>query len=536
MSDSTQENSTSDQLPAEGAAAGAKATAGGWSRRRFMTVAGMTTGTLAGASALAAPAALAGTLATTAQATGTAPRTQHGATLAHSYLMATHNSYSGNIAGARGSIVQQLDAGVRFIELDTNSSDYAASGGFTLGHDSVGDQVDHSNGNPASLLISDWAGVVATWSRAHPAAAPIVVMFDMKDSLAANASYATGNLGALNGLITEVFGDLLYPAELAPGPAGPGLVDPLRGKVLTLLSGDVYSRSAYLRDLGEDPAVAMNSLGQVVETHTDNLGRMHYFTGRYQADGTVSWQRTGIFGNGMTPAVALDDNGNVVIVYATTTIPFTLQYPGPYLWYQAGTLDSQDGEITWTAPAAVYDIGVVPTITFTGPNTLHTIARDTDASVNWFFDGTLNPATGIVNWDLTTHVETSQPLQAKATARQGARSISVSSVWQPPFDPQTIVYTTPFAPPRPIRLRQLAFDEYQDGDSDFLAASAPFWSSSSSDSSSFFTSSRQAGRITREWSFDDISEISTPPANYLATDTPYESWYTTLMQQLGAIQ
>lgn len=31
---------------------------------------------------------------------------------------ATHNSYSGNLGGTRGSIVSQLDAGVRFLELD----------------------------------------------------------------------------------------------------------------------------------------------------------------------------------------------------------------------------------------------------------------------------------------------------------------------------------------------------------------------------------------------------------------------------------
>src|ERR1700712_2672723 len=68
---------------------------------------------------------------------------------ASAVFRATHNSYSGNIGGARGSIGQQLDGGVRYVELDVWSGSYAGTGDYQIGHGSAGDQVDHTGGNPA---------------------------------------------------------------------------------------------------------------------------------------------------------------------------------------------------------------------------------------------------------------------------------------------------------------------------------------------------------------------------------------------------
>ena len=50
----------------------------------------------------------------------------------------THNSYSGH---ERGSIVAQLDAGIRQVEFDFHDNDYASEG-FRLGHSSVGSEVE----------------------------------------------------------------------------------------------------------------------------------------------------------------------------------------------------------------------------------------------------------------------------------------------------------------------------------------------------------------------------------------------------------
>ena len=521
-------------LPSGSTAGEEEALPGGTSRRRFITVAGMAAGALAGTGVLAASSpALAKTAASNAAVR--AASAQRGATLAQSFLSTTHNSYSGNLpgTGAKGSIEQQLDGGVRYLELDIHSVGYAAAGDYQLGESGgPGDQVDHSVANPSTNLLADWTAVIANWSKAHPAAAPIIVMICLKDTLSLQPSYANGNFAALNDAITLAFGEQLYLAEDAPGPNALGAtpVDSLRGKVLTLLSGDVTSRSDYLRNLGDDPAVALNSAGQVVEVHATATGRLHYWTGRYQNNGMVSWQRTGIFAaSGMTPAVALDDSGNVVVVYST---PATFK-----LHYLAGTLDSTTGEISWTTAApASFDTGVVPTIVFSGSNTLSEVHRSQNNEQNWVWNATLNPATGVVTWDAATHATTALPLYDKTTASQGGRSVTVSSSWDAPFDPQTVVYTTNrHKQPLPVRLPQVAFDEYQAGNSQFLAANAPFWASIATNPS-FQIASRTAGHLTRGWDFDSIDLLTNPPANFLATNFPFDSWYTTLMHQLGAIQ
>src|SRR6266498_1152297 len=69
-------------------------------------------------------------------------------------FLATHNSFSGNVDGAKNSITYQLDHGVRFIELDIHDNGYATNHDYSVGHDSPGDAVDHA-GNPASNLLRD---------------------------------------------------------------------------------------------------------------------------------------------------------------------------------------------------------------------------------------------------------------------------------------------------------------------------------------------------------------------------------------------
>src|SRR3954454_4806009 len=98
---------------------------------------------------------------------------------ASAVFRSTHNSYSGNVDGAKNSLAYQLDHGVRFLELDVHDNGYATSRDYAVGHDSPGTLVDHGGGTPASSSLRDWLAVVNTWSAQHPAAAPIVVMLDL---------------------------------------------------------------------------------------------------------------------------------------------------------------------------------------------------------------------------------------------------------------------------------------------------------------------------------------------------------------------
>ncbi|MEU6720830.1 hypothetical protein ABZ897_56045 [Nonomuraea sp. NPDC046802] len=439
--------------------------------------------------------------------------------LTSAIFRATHNSYSGNVEGVKNSITYQLDHGVRFIELDVHDNGYATARDYAIGHDAPGDQVDHS-GNPASNLLREWLEVVNTWSARHPDAAPIVVMLDLKDDLTDNPSFAAGNLAALNQEIVSVFGSRLLKAE--DYPSGSPTVDSLRGRVLTLLSGDGKTRTEYKRDIGSNPSIALNAKGQIVEVHDSGAGALWYWTGRYD-NGRVTWLRHGKYDNGQTPAVALNDNGDLVEVHQSQS--------ATTLWYRVGRLGA-DGEITWSS-SRQYDNGVLPTITFTNPSgtQLREIHRSQNNDQNWQWNGTLNTGASTVSW--SGNATTSDARFDKTTSRRGTSSVRVWTGADGPTPARTLrVDTDRFTGAR-IRYPQVAFDEFQKGDSAELQQGALFYAAPANESD-FITSARRSGRLVRGWDFDRADLATTPLANYPATNHPYNAWYDNLLS--GAVQ
>ncbi|MFF4190075.1 hypothetical protein [Nonomuraea sp. NPDC001831] len=435
---------------------------------------------------------------------------------------ATHNSYSGNLAGARNSIAYQLDHGVRFVELDVHDNGYATARDYSVGHDAPGDEVDHA-GNPASNLLRDWLAVIAGWSAAHPTAAPIVVALDLKDDLTDNPSYAAGNPAALNDELVAAFGPRLLRAE--DYPAGPPAVDALRGRVLAVISGDGTTRTLYKRDLGANPAVAANTRGQVVEVHDSGAGALWYWTGAYGADGRVTWLRHGRYDSGVTPAVALNDDGDLVEVHQSQN--------ATTLWYRVGRLDAA-GEITWSA-SRQYDNGVLPTIRFTDANgtRLREIHRSQSNSQNWEWSGTLDAGAASVTW--SGNARTSDARHDKTTSYGGAPRVHVWTGADGPTPSRTLrVDTDAFTGDR-IRHRQVAFAEFQQGDSAELRQDALFYAAPAGQSS-FITEARRAGRLVRGWDFDSAGQATDPPANYPATNHPYDPWYQDLLTRAGAVE
>jgi hypothetical protein len=482
-----------------------------------------------GALALGAAAVLVGTGGVAAAApardpaaTGTAALPGDGLPFASAVFRATHNSYSGNLDGGKGPIVGQLDGGVRFLEFDIHDNGYATNHDYSIGHDAPGDLVDRA-GNPASNLLRDWLQTVSTWSAAHPAAAPLLVMLDLKDELTDNTSFAAGNLAALNQELSDVFGSRLLRAGDVPGALG--TVGSLRGRILTLLSGDPGTRTEYREDVGYDPAVALNARGQVVEVHDSGSGTLWYWTGTYGADGRVTWSRHGQYDSGTTPAVALNDNGQLVEVHKSEN--------ADTLWYHVGQLGS-DGEITWS-PSRQYDTGVAPTVSFTGAGTtVHEIHRSQSNSQDWDWDGTLNAGASSVSWNAATHGKTSEALYNKASAVQGGERVTVRSGADGAAPAQTLLYSTDRVGSDRIRYAQTAFDEYQDGEGAALREGALFYGAPATDTA-FIASARQGGHIVRGWDFDSASDATNPLANYPATNHPSDAWYVTLLNQAGAI-
>lgn len=444
----------------------------------------------------------------TALLTATAPAAQAAEPFTAATFLATHNSYSGNVDGAKGPIAAQLDRGVRFIELDVHDNGYATAHDYGIGHSSPGDLVDHA-GNPASNNLRDWLALVNTWSAAHPTAAPIVVMLDLKDDLTDNTSYAAGNLAALNTELQRAFGPrLLTPAEYRPGAA----TDALRGKVLTLLSGDRGTRAAYRRDVGYHPSVALNSHGQVVEVHDSGTGALWYWTGTYGADGRITWQRHGRYDSGQTPAIALDDAGRIVEVHQSQS--------AATLWYRTGQL-GEDGEITWSG-SRQYDNGVLPTVAFTGGG-VREIHRSAANQQNWQWQGTFGPS-GTIAW--TGNAKTADPRYDTASAASGGRRVSVTTGADGATPAQTLRYSTDRTNGGRVQYQQVAFDEYQKGDPAELQ-DALFYGAPATESA-FIVAARRGGHLVRGWDFDSASLATDPPANYAATNHPWDAWYQEL--------
>jgi hypothetical protein len=421
---------------------------------------------------------------------------------------ATHNSYSGNIAGSRGSLTQQLDAGVRFVELDVWSGDYASAGDFRIGHGSPGDQVDHA-GNPAGDQLRPWLGTVASWSGGHPSAAPITLMLDLKDDVSSRSSAATGNLGALNEEIQDVLGARLVR------PAGPlPAIGSLRGKVLSLLSGNATARTAYKRDTGSNPAVAINASGQVVEVHDNGSGALFYWTGRYGADGQLTWLRHGRYDTGKTPAVALNPAGALLEVHQAPS--------GANLWSRTGQLGAT-GEITWSVPVK-YDTGALPSIAFTDAagTAFREIHKSQGSAQEWEWTGTFS--NGTAGWG--GHGKTPDARLPTTSAAAGERTVSVTG--------GTLTATTDRAAATRIRYPQIAYVEYQPGDNAELKDGALFWAAAATNKA-FIVAARQAGVSARAWDFDSASLATEPPASYPATNTPYASWYQELLDRPDAV-
>jgi hypothetical protein len=350
-------------------------------------------------------------------------------------------------------------------------------------------------------------------------------MLDIKDDLTDNTSYAAGNLTALNKELSDVFGSRLLLAKDVP--AALGTVGALRGRILTLLSGDAGTRTAYKADSGANPAVAINAQGQVVEVHDNGGGALWYWSGTYGSDGRVTWLRHGRFDSGTTPAVALNDNGYLVEVHKSQS--------ADTLWYHVGQITA-DGDIAWS-PSHQYDNGILPSIRFVSPTgtALKEIHRSATQNQNWFWDATLVTSTKTVSWNSGTHAKTSDPRYTTNVSVSGTKRVSVSTGADGAAPATTLHYGTDRIASERIRYQQTAFDEFQAGDSALLQEGAIFYAATATNKS-FITSSRNAGKVVRGWDFDDASLATTPLANYPATNLPWTSWYATLMTNAGAVQ
>lgn len=181
---------------------------------------------------------------------------------------ATHNSYSGNLYlvydnGHRGSIVQQLDLGLRYLELDLLGT--SGSNDFQIGHFELLDAIDHSHGNPSSDKLSDWLKVITDWSGENPGHDPILVAIETKNE------FTEEEWGQLSNFVSTNVPNLFRPAEfdykttkLTSVLGKIFIVSIPANSALTLTDPAIFKAQGHISD------PALDTLGVFYTTHADN--------------------------------------------------------------------------------------------------------------------------------------------------------------------------------------------------------------------------------------------------------------------------
>ncbi|MGD8604622.1 MAG: hypothetical protein PVF49_08620, partial [Anaerolineales bacterium] len=371
----------------------------------------------------------------------------------------THNSYCGNIDGERGSIIEQLDHGIRCIELDIHNDDFTLHG-YRIGHDEPGHGVYHDEGNPEDNRLVTWLQPVSDWSSQNPGHAPITLYLDMKDDF--GSSYEEGNLAHLNDDLLHAFGDRLFRSDALDSSGWPTVAD-LRSNVIVVLTGSTDNRLNYLRDRGFSPAVAMNALGQVIEVHDSGDGDLWYWTGQLEG-GQVRWHRHGRYGSGKQPAIALNNNGAIVEIH---------EVPGPRAHtfrYMIGRL-TDDLDIQWRSTVGNLFPDPIDgdhlTIDFPSldSQTVRVIYRRPHDGKFKVRDGEVDEHTSQIHW---RDYEDDYARYDRSIASAGGDSLEISSDSHGPFEDNTLIYRINRGDWYRIQYEQLAFVGFDDDMPDYV--------------------------------------------------------------------
>jgi len=349
---------------------------------------------------------------------------------------ASHNSYSGNQNGGhRGSIKQQLDAGLRFVEFDIRTE----NGSFLLGHGSPGDEVFHSCGNPGSNNLQDWIHIVANWSRHNSSHIPVILMFDMKNFFSASV------LVDLNQIVKDSLKNALMKSN---GFNPNSTLDSLAGRVLVVLSGNESSRDIYsafkndsliffveyqMKDNSDNlkgelfyAADASGDCGWAQQAHQDgkfvrlwdvtngdcqnpapNLPATNEpffgWYGRY-SDAIqaftkipypkVSWKNPVTHDKGIHPDVAINRTGYVVEVHQSNNYHNEL-------WYNTGKLSTDGNSIIWytgNKDERNYDTGIEPTVAINDSLIVIEVHKSENTNELYHNIGKLNTNTHLIDW------------------------------------------------------------------------------------------------------------------------------------------
>ncbi len=159
----------------------------------------------------------------------------------------THNSYSGDEQGKKGSILHQLNNKIYGIELDIFGLD-----NFRIGHLNIGHEVHLNDGNPSELnenkyQLNTWLKIIKDWSDKEKNHVPITVFIDIRLIIEKASKF---HIDKLNSIIGDVFQEKLYKPEDLGNSDWP-TIDELRGKIIVVLTGEKKVKCRYIEEFSK---------------------------------------------------------------------------------------------------------------------------------------------------------------------------------------------------------------------------------------------------------------------------------------------
>ena len=438
--------------------------------------------------------------------------------IAH-YWSATHNSYEG---GERGTIQEQLNQGVRAIEYDIHDNDFEREG-YRLGHVQFGDAVAYGGGNPNSDSLNQWLDLINQWSITHPDHAPIILTIDLKDNLMDNRSYEAGNLAHLNDVMRSSLDRIWLPDD------GLHDINLARGHVLCVLSGDQGTRRGYLHDEGHDPALAINSSGQLLEVHDSGTGNLWYWSGLIEGD-LVHWKRHGRYDSGRRASALLNEDGDVIEVHQSEV--------RDRLWYSVGEL-SQEGELILNS-ADQFTSGIWPSLSWRDSSQgLLSLRYQRDGDI-YEREGELIVSQGRVIWGSEVRLSPQQSVFERNAVSYQGKSFRVSNEGDLYGYPRHTLWISVSMGGQalheaPIRYEQLCYVEWQRSEhQDLLLGRQPFGALPGGQYASLPEDVRQR-KVIRGWEFSG-RDLSSAIPQIPSTDTPYRQDYEQFIEALDVVE
>jgi hypothetical protein len=270
----------------------------------------------------------------------------------------------------------------------------------------------------------------------------------------------------------------------------------------------------------------MNDAGQVLEVHHSGSGSLWYWTGQMGSDGTVQWKHHGRYDSGEDPAVAMDADGWIVEVHKSEN--------RDYLWAHVAKMNP-DYTVTWGDSQKFDEEGVEPSVAWEQGSQLTEVHRSSKSSQNVRWTAHIDRSNFSLRFE--DQETTSQQRFEESASSSAAGSIAVEAASDAEgAGDDTLLYSSGTGHGGRIRYEQLAFVDYQPSNAGELLTGGTLIYNLASGGMEQAQGWLENGWLVRLWGFEqgDVDLAKRQPT-CPATDDPHAGWYRIYLMDVGAL-